>query len=108
MELKGEDELYNKKMLKGRVTQVHRPLASGSAVAKQNMVLINEDGGYIIPKGGKTEELVRQAICQAEQESPEDFNRSTPSRVEGGVYVFDMWTHAMDQDESDPTRQAEL
>ena len=64
-------------------TQVHRPLASGSAVAKQNMVLINEDGGYIIPKGGKTEELVRQAIRQAQQESPEDFNRSTPLRVEG-------------------------
>ena len=49
VELKGED---NKKMLKARVTQVRRPLARGPAVAKQNLVLINGDAGYIIPNLG--------------------------------------------------------
>ena len=41
VELNGEDELYNKKMLKGRVTQAQ----------------INGDGGFIIPNRGRAEEL---------------------------------------------------
>ena len=49
VQLYGSDANYTDKSLNARVTDVHRILASGSEVCKRNMVILDNQGGNIVP-----------------------------------------------------------
>jgi len=89
--LLGQDERYNNKAIRGRVTEVRKTLASGSAVCKHNMVVLNGNGGEIIPSGSNIAKHLEKELEKAKKWYPNEAVTSTPLRVEKGVYVFDFW-----------------
>ena len=89
--LLGQDERYNNKVIRGRVTEVRKTLASGSAVCKSNMVMLNESGGEIIPKNSNIAKHLERELEKAKKWYPDEAKTSTPLRIEKGVFVFDFW-----------------
>jgi len=89
--LLGQDERYNSKAIRGRVTEVRKTLVSGSAVCKHNMVVLNGNGGEIIPSGSNIAKHLEKELEKAKKWYPKEAETSTPLRVEKGVYVFDFW-----------------
>ena len=87
----GQDERYNNKVIRGRVTEVRKTLASGSAVCKSNMVMLNESGGEIIPKNSNIAKHLERELEKAKRWYPDEAKTSTPLRIEKGVFVFDFW-----------------
>ena len=70
--LLGQDERYNHKVIRGRVTEVRQTLASGSAVCKSNMVMLNESGGEIIPKESNIAKHLAKELEKAKKWYPEE------------------------------------
>ena len=87
----GQDERYNNKVIRGRVTEVRKTLASGAAVCKSNMVMLNESGGEIIPKNSNIAKHLERELEKAKRWYPDEAKTSTPLRIEKGVFVFDFW-----------------
>ena len=96
--LLGQDERFNCKAIRGRVTEVRKILASGSAVCKHNVVMLNNEGGEIIPSGSKIAKHLEKELEKAKKWYPNEANSSTPLRVEKGVYVFDFWRNKETKD----------
>ena len=70
--LLGQDERYNNKVIRGRVTEVRKTLASGSAVCKSNMVMLNESGGEIIPKNSHIAKHLERELEKAKKWYPDE------------------------------------
>ena len=51
--LHGEEENGNQRKISGRMTGLHRVLASGSRVCQGCDVILFEDGGYLMPHTSK-------------------------------------------------------
>lgn len=50
-------------VLEGRKADVHKPLVSAGMVAKKgHVVVLDNDGGYILPRGGKLTQRIQQLI----------------------------------------------
>ena len=96
--LLGQDERFNCKAIRGRVTEVRKILASGSAVCKHNVVMLNNEGGDIIPSGSKIAKHLEKELEKAKMWYPNEASSSTPLRVEKGVYVFDFWRNKETKD----------
>ena len=46
------DEQNNQRMLRGSVSEVHKPLGSAAEMSKNHDVMLWEEGGVLIPKNG--------------------------------------------------------
>jgi hypothetical protein len=88
VQLYGSDANYTDKSLNARVTDVHRILASGSEVCKRNMVILDNQGGNIVPAGSNAAKRIQKFVDQVLKE---EGGKSTKLRIERGVYVFDYW-----------------
>eukprot|EP00973_Karenia_brevis_P084592 11739224-Karenia_brevis.AAC.1 len=73
--------------MSGRVTGVHRVLASGSKVCKGSDAILFEDGGHLFPHSSITSQKMRNYLDKLIEQHGED--ELTPLRVEKGVYVLD-------------------
>ena len=87
--LLGQDERYNNKAIRGRVTEVRKALAFGSAVCKHNMVVLNNEGGEM--SGPNIAKHLEKELEKAKKGYPNEASSSTPLRIEKGVFVFDFW-----------------
>ena len=74
-----------------RLVNVHRTLASGTEVAKKNMVVLNGDGGKIIPRGSKIAMEMDKHLKRLMKQYPEEAEKLTEMYVQKGIYVFDLW-----------------
>ena len=88
VQLYGSDANYTDKSLNVRVTDVHCILASGSEVCKRNMVILDNQGGNIVPAGSNAAKRIQKFVDQVLKE---EGGKSTKLRIEKGVYVFDYW-----------------
>ena len=52
-------------------------------------MMLNNEGGEIIPSGSKIAKHLEKELEKAKKWYPNEANSSTPLRVEKGVYVFD-------------------
>ncbi|CAJ1348840.1 unnamed protein product [Effrenium voratum] len=72
----------------GRLVDVHRLLVSGSAVAKKNVVILDGNEGWIIPRDSKIGKGVRAArddlINQNYKEAKMVYEKK-------GIFLFDLW-----------------
>jgi hypothetical protein len=50
VQLNTRDEQYNARKINGSVTEVHKPLGSGSEIAQGHDAVVWDDGGSLIPK----------------------------------------------------------
>ena len=84
--LKAQDESGNMRGLKGRLTDVHKPLVSASESAKagQNSWL-TKGGGYMVPQTSGVSKKIEKMI---DNESRKKYNKLLPVYEEGGVYNF--------------------
>ena len=87
------DKLGIGRSIQGRVTSVHRMLASGSAVAKQNHVLLMLMGnkGYAIPKEGKIAKAIEKTFWDQMAKNKTSAKEVLHMESKGGIYVFDLW-----------------
>ena len=85
--LKGTDVLGTAKVLEGRVTGVHRTLASGAKVAQHHYLALGAKGGQLIPKnsqaGKEYEEFMKKLYKK--------HSYLTPVTVRNGIYMMDFW-----------------
>lgn len=89
--VKGYDNQGLGKSVDGRLVNVHRMLASGSAVARKNMVVLEENGGHIIPKHGRIAQGMREAFDKLARKYPNEAKQMTELYEHKGIYVFDLW-----------------
>lgn len=82
----------------GRLVGVHRMLASGTAVAKKNMVVLEGDKGWILPKSGKIANGMRATFKKLIEAHPEEANDLTELYEHKGIYVFDLWLNGTAKD----------
>ena len=66
--LYGSDQNYTDKTMNARVTDVHRVLASGSEVCRKNLVILNSEGGQIIPGGSNAAKRIHRFVNQVLRE----------------------------------------
>jgi hypothetical protein len=59
VKLYGTDQDYVDKSMTARITDVHRILASGSEVCKKNLVVLDSNGGQIIPGSSKASKRIQ-------------------------------------------------
>ena len=66
------------------MTEVRKTLASGSAVCKHNMVVLNDagPGGEIIPSGSNIANHLEKELEKAKKWYPGEAKQSTPLRLE--------------------------
>ncbi|CAE7245381.1 unnamed protein product [Symbiodinium sp. CCMP2592] len=87
--VQGYDAAGVGRKIEGRVTDVHRMLASGAAVGKHNHVLLMGSKGYVMPKGGKIAKALEKTFREtAEAGHGKDVLEMEERR---GIYVFDLW-----------------
>ena len=91
--LKGFDKYGQGRSLKGRLTDVHRTLVAGSAVTKQNLVVLDGDHGMIIPSASPIAEGLRSKFQQLQSQFPEDANNMTEMYEKNGIFLFDLWVN---------------
>ena len=89
--VRGYDAAGRGRCVDGRLINVHRVLASGSAVAKKNLVMLEGSKGAIIPKGGKIAAGLRASFARLLKEHPDEARSLTQLYEEKGIYVFDLW-----------------
>ena len=89
--VRGYDKLGVGRCIQGRVTNVHRMLASGSAVAKQNHVLLIGNKGYAIPKEGKIAKAIEKTFWDQMAKNKTSAKEVLQMESKGGIYVFDLW-----------------
>ena len=82
----------------GRLVGVHRMLASGTAVAKKNMVVLEGDKGWILPKSGKIANGMRAAFKKLVEAHPKEADDLTELYEHKGIYVFDLWLNGTAKD----------
>ena len=70
----------------------------GSEVCKRNMVILDNQGGSIVPAGSNAAKRIQKFVDQVLKE---EGGKSTKLRIEKGVYVFD---YGVDED----THKAEV
>ena len=87
----GYDHQGRGRSIRGRLVNVHRTLASGTEVAKKNMVVLNGDGGKIIPRGSKIAMEMDKHLKRLMKQYPEEAEKLTEMYVQKGIYVFDLW-----------------
>ena len=89
--VKGYDHQGRGRSIRGRLVNVHRTLASGTEVAKKNMVVLNGDGGKIIPRSSKIATEMEKHLKRLMKQYPEEAEKLTEMYVQKGIYVFDLW-----------------
>lgn len=87
----GYDHQGRGRSIRGRLVNVHRTLASGTEVAKKNMVVLSGDGGKIIPRGSKIAIEMDKRLKKLMKQRPEEAEKLTEMYVQKGIYVFDLW-----------------
>ena len=87
--VQGYDAAGVGRKIEGRVTDVHRMLASGAAVGKHNHVLLMGSKGYVMPKGGR----IAKALEKTFREELKAGRGKDVLEMEErrGIYVFDLW-----------------
>ena len=91
------------------MTEVRKTLASGSAVCKHNMVVLNNEGGEIIPSGSNIAKHLEKELEKAKSQwYPHEASSSTPLRIETGVFVFDFWGNKEAKDMNAVEGEAEV
>lgn len=95
VKLKAQDESGNMRGLKGRLTDVHKPLVSASESAKagQNSWL-TKGGGYMVPQSSGVSKKIEKML---DYESRKRSSKPLPVYEAGGVYNFYL---KMDKDSS--------
>eukprot|EP00438_Fugacium_kawagutii_P000480 Skav216940 [mRNA] locus=scaffold3396:50058:57739:+ [translate_table: standard] len=88
--LKGYNEEWEGRSIEGRVVDVHRPLISGSAVTKKNLVILDGDKGWIIPGKSAISGVVREAFQGARDRHRKEAKNLTNMYVDKGIYMFDL------------------
>ena len=73
----GYDHQGRGRSIRGRLVNVHRTLASGTEVAKKNMVVLNGDGGKIIPRGSKIAMEMDKHLKRLMKQYPEEAEKLT-------------------------------
>ena len=81
--------------VEGRLIDVHRMLASGTAVSKKNVVLLDGNSGHIIPKGGKIAQGLRASFQELLKQYPGEAQQLTELYEQKGIFVFDLWLNGM-------------
>lgn len=76
--------------LKGRLAPVHRILASGAEICKNQYAVLNEDGGMLIPKEGAMGKEFAELLAKLVRKHRADKSNATKLTVRRGVYCFDM------------------
>lgn len=99
--VKGFDDNGIGKSIAGRLVNVHRMLASGSAVAKKNLVVLDGQGGQIIPTSGKIAVGMRGHLKKLMEMYPDEAARMTELKEQKGIYVFNLWVNGMTEVEDD-------
>ena len=85
-----------------------RMLASGSAVAKKNLVMLEGSRGTIIPKGGKIAAGLRTSLAQLLKQHPDEARSLTQLYEDKGIYVFDPWLQNGAEAEANTTKPGDL
>ena len=89
--LKGYDDAGEGRSISGRLVNVHRVLMSGSAAGKKNVVLLDGDHGYLIPRAGPIAKGMQAAFDALCRKHPEDVRNLTGMYDYNGIYCFDLW-----------------
>ena len=103
--LKGLDKYGQGRSLKGRLADVHRTLVAGTAVTKQNLVVLDGDHGMIIPSGGSIAAGLRSTFQQLQNQFPEDANNMTEMYEKNGIFLFDLWVGQDGKDDQVGSRE---
>ena len=86
--IQGTDSRGNPKGVAGRVTNVHRPLASGSKVAMGHHLALSRRGGCLIPLGSEAAKEYEKFMAGLVRRHGAQL---TPVHVENGIYMMDFW-----------------
>ena len=89
--LKGYDDAGEGRSISGRLVNVHRVLMSGSAAGKKNVVMLDGDKGYIIPRSGPIAKGLQKAFNMLCEKYPADVRNLTSMYDYKGIYCFDLW-----------------
>ena len=85
--LKGTDVYGSAKVLEGRVTGVHRTLASGAKVARHHYMALGAHGGQLIPRNSQA----GKEYAAFMEKLHKKHNCMTPVKVRNGIYLMDFW-----------------
>ena len=96
--VKGLSEEGFKRSLNGRLVGVHRMLASGTAVAKNNLVVLDGKQGWIIPRKGKIAEGMKEAFDKLVMRHPQEAEKMTQLYEQKGIFVFNLWVDGTAKD----------
>ncbi|CAJ1397891.1 unnamed protein product [Effrenium voratum] len=77
--------------VEGRLVDVHRLLVSGSAVAKKNVVILDGNEGWIIPRDSKIGKGVRAARDNLLNQNYTEAKMVTKMHKKKGISLFDLW-----------------
>ena len=83
--------------MEGRVTGVHRTLASGAKVAKRHHIPLGARGGLLIPKDSKAGKEYSAFMDKLYKKH----EGMTPVRMHNGIYLMDFWIAPRSKEGSD-------
>ena len=96
--VQGYDSKGYGRSVEGRLVNVHRMLASGSAVTKKNTVLLSGNQGWIVPKDGKIAKGLKASFQDLLKRHPEEAKQLTQLYEHKGIFCFDLWLHGSAKD----------
>ena len=76
--------------LRGRLAPVHRVLASGTEVCKNQYAVLDRNGGILIPRDGAMGKELDEFMNKLVRKYRSDKTNATKLTVRRGVYCFDM------------------
>lgn len=79
------------KSVEGRLIDVHRMLASGTAVSKKNVVMLMGGKGVIVPKDNRIALGLQAAYEDLVKRYPGEAQQTTHLYEQKGIFVFDLW-----------------
>ncbi|CAJ1443813.1 unnamed protein product, partial [Effrenium voratum] len=77
--------------IEGRLVDVHRLLVSGSAVSKKNVVILDGNEGWIIPRDSKIGKGVRATRDDLINQNYKEAKMITKMYERKGIFLFDLW-----------------